>query len=167
MAATRVTGRSIGCSSMYKGVPMNDLGGTSYWLRSRDEEKRVVMGLYNRYFIRCRGVDGRVVWDIPGIPDFTDARWQAARSDGQIARIILEGRGPSCRRSAARTAWKKAGAWPATSAPSRRGRRFRSRTSAEGGSPPRRLPSAEPARSASEEGPRWRFGLVLQPVTAS
>jgi mono/diheme cytochrome c family protein len=81
-----------GCCAA-EGVPTDDLGGTWYWLRSPDEEKRVVMGLYNRYCIRCHGVDGRGVWDIPGVPDFTDARWQAARSDGQIARIILEGRG--------------------------------------------------------------------------
>jgi hypothetical protein len=38
-------------------------------------------------------VDGRGIWDIPGIPDFTNARWQDCRTDGQLARIILEGRG--------------------------------------------------------------------------
>jgi mono/diheme cytochrome c family protein len=27
------------------------------------------------------------------VPDFTNGRWQASRSDAQIARIILEGRG--------------------------------------------------------------------------
>jgi len=75
------------------GPPTDDIGGTWYWLRSPDEEKRVVMGLFNRYCIRCHGVDGRGTWDIPGIPDFTNARWQASRTDGQIARIILEGRG--------------------------------------------------------------------------
>ena len=75
------------------GPPTDDIGGTWYWLRSPDEEKRVVMGLFNRYCIRCHGVDGRGVWDIPGVPDFTNTRWQASRSDGQIARIILEGRG--------------------------------------------------------------------------
>jgi hypothetical protein len=68
-------------------------GGTWYWLRSPEEEKRVVMGLYNRYCIRCHGVDGRGVWDIPDVPDFTNARWQASRSDGQITRATLEGRG--------------------------------------------------------------------------
>jgi hypothetical protein len=75
-----------------EGPPTDDIGGNWYWLRSPEEEKRVVMGLYNRYCFRCH-VDGRGAWDIPGIPNFTDARWQASRSDGQIARIILEGRG--------------------------------------------------------------------------
>ena len=60
-----------------------------------EDEKRIVMGLFNRYCIRCHGVDGRGVWDIPGVPDFTNARWQACHSDGQLVRSILEGRG-SC-----------------------------------------------------------------------
>src|ERR1700680_4638075 len=51
------------------------------------------MSHFNRYCIRCHGVDGRGVWDIPDVPDFTNARWQACRSDGQLARAILEGRG--------------------------------------------------------------------------
>jgi mono/diheme cytochrome c family protein len=76
-----------------EGPPTDDIGGTWYWVRSPDEEKRVVMGLFNRYCIRCHAPDGRGSWDIPGIPNFTDPRWQASRSDGQIARIILEGRG--------------------------------------------------------------------------
>ena len=69
------------------------LGGSWYWMRSPDEEKRVVMGLYNRYCIRCHGVDGRGIWDIPGVPNFTNTRWQDTRSDKDIARIIIEGRG--------------------------------------------------------------------------
>jgi Cytochrome C oxidase, cbb3-type, subunit III len=73
---------------------MTDIGGSWHWMRSPDEEKRVVIGLYNRYCIRCHGVDGRGIWDIPGVPDFTNARWQASRSDDrQVARIIIEGRG--------------------------------------------------------------------------
>jgi hypothetical protein len=81
------------CSSTCDGPPLEEVGGTWYWLRSPDEEKRVVAGLYNRYCIRCHGVDGRGVWDIPDVPNFTNVRWQASRSDGQLARNILEGRG--------------------------------------------------------------------------
>jgi mono/diheme cytochrome c family protein len=73
--------------------PCEELGGTWYWLYSPEEEKRIIAGLFNRYCIRCHGVDGRGVWDIPGVPDFTNAHWQASRSDAQLARIILEGRG--------------------------------------------------------------------------
>jgi mono/diheme cytochrome c family protein len=71
----------------------NGIAGTWYWLRSPDEEKRAVAALYNRYCIRCHGIDGRGVWDIPDVPNFTSPRWQASRSDGQLARIIIEGRG--------------------------------------------------------------------------
>ena len=68
-------------------------GGYWLWMHSPEQEKAVVMSLFNRYCIRCHGVDGRGVWDIPGIPDFTDARWQSWRTDDQIVRIIIEGRG--------------------------------------------------------------------------
>jgi hypothetical protein len=66
--------------------------GSWYWLHSPEEERRITMGLYNRYCIRCHGVDGRGIWDIPNVPDFTDASWQACRTDAQIVRAILEGR---------------------------------------------------------------------------
>jgi mono/diheme cytochrome c family protein len=68
-------------------------GGTWTWVRSPDEEKRHVMGLYVRYCVRCHGVNGHGVWDIPDVPNFTNVRWQASRSDAQLARIIIEGRG--------------------------------------------------------------------------
>jgi mono/diheme cytochrome c family protein len=82
-----------GCGCDNRGCAADEVGGTWYWVRDPDDEKRVVMGLFNRYCIRCHGVDGRGVWDIPGVPDFTNARWQACRSDGQLVRSILEGRG--------------------------------------------------------------------------
>jgi mono/diheme cytochrome c family protein len=75
------------------GPPWQEVGGTWYWVRSPEEEKRVIMGLFNRYCIRCHGIDGRGVWDIPDVPNFANAHWQASRSDGQLARAILEGRG--------------------------------------------------------------------------
>jgi Cytochrome C oxidase, cbb3-type, subunit III len=73
--------------------PNCEVGGSWYWLRSPEQEKRVVIALYNRYCIRCHGVDGRGVWDIPDVPSFANPRWQSSRSDGDLARAILEGRG--------------------------------------------------------------------------
>ena len=70
-----------------------DTGGVWYWMRSPEEERRVVMNLFNRYCIRCHGVDGRGVWDIPDVPDFTNTVWQATRPDAYRSRVILEGRG--------------------------------------------------------------------------
>jgi hypothetical protein len=67
--------------------------GNWYWVRSPDQEQRVVMSIYNRYCIRCHGIDGRGVWDIPDVPDFSDPRWQTSRSDAQIVNILMEGRG--------------------------------------------------------------------------
>ena len=81
------------CAAPVEGPSGVDGDGTWYLLRSPEQEKRVVIGLYNRYCIRCHGVDGRGVWDIPCVPDFTNARWQASRSDGQLVRAVLEGRG--------------------------------------------------------------------------
>jgi hypothetical protein len=82
-----------GCCGHDCGPFVEDVGGSWYWIRSPEEEKSAAMGLYNRYCIRCHGVDGRGVWDIPGVPNFTNTTWQASRSDAQIARIIMEGRG--------------------------------------------------------------------------
>jgi mono/diheme cytochrome c family protein len=83
-----------GCGCAGPDCPVGvDWEGTWYWLRSPEQEKRVVSSLYNRYCLRCHGVDGRGVWDIPDVPDFTNVRWQASRSDAQLVRIILEGRG--------------------------------------------------------------------------
>jgi mono/diheme cytochrome c family protein len=75
------------------GSYIENLGGSWYWMRSPEQEKATLASFFNRYCIRCHGGDGRGIWDIPGIPDFTNARWQAYRSDAQIARIIIEGRG--------------------------------------------------------------------------
>lgn len=70
-----------------------EFGGTWYWVRSPEQERRMVMNLFNRYCIRCHGVDGRGVWDIPDVPDFTNTVWQASRPEQYRARVILEGRG--------------------------------------------------------------------------
>jgi mono/diheme cytochrome c family protein len=81
------------CQAPCADPAVGEWEGTWYWMRSPDQEKRVAASLYNRYCIRCHGVDGRGVWDMPDIPNFTNPRWQECRSDGQLARIILEGRG--------------------------------------------------------------------------
>ena len=70
-----------------------DTNGSWYWVRSPEQERRVVMNLYNRFCIRCHGVNGRGVWDIPDVPDFTNTVWQATRPDDYRSRVILEGRG--------------------------------------------------------------------------
>jgi mono/diheme cytochrome c family protein len=67
--------------------------GDWHWSRSPEQEKRVVLALYDRYCVRCHGVDGKGVWDIPDVPDFTNVRWQQSRSDEQIVRLTIEGRG--------------------------------------------------------------------------
>jgi mono/diheme cytochrome c family protein len=69
------------------------LGGSWYWMRAPEEEKQAASALFNRYCIRCHGVDGRGVWDIPGIPNFAHVRFQASRSEDQLARAIMQGRG--------------------------------------------------------------------------
>jgi mono/diheme cytochrome c family protein len=76
-----------------KGATVEEWGGAWYWVRTPEEEKRVVMSLFNRYCIRCHAADGRGVWDIPGVPDFTNAKWQAYHTDAQLVSSILEGRG--------------------------------------------------------------------------
>jgi mono/diheme cytochrome c family protein len=81
------------CGETCQNLSPAGFAGSWYWMRSPDQERRVVMALYNRYCIRCHGIDGRGVWDIPDVPDFTDARWQASRPDPQIVNIIMEGRG--------------------------------------------------------------------------
>jgi hypothetical protein len=86
-----------GCAGGYIPGPGDisngEFGGTWYWMRSPEQERRVVMSLFNRYCIRCHGVDGRGVWDIPDVPDFTNPVWQATRPDPYRTRVILEGRG--------------------------------------------------------------------------
>lgn len=70
-----------------------EMGGSWLWVRSPEQERRVVMNLFNRYCIRCHGVDGRGVWDIPDVPDFTNRVWQETRPDAYRSRVIIEGRG--------------------------------------------------------------------------
>ena len=113
------------------------------------QEKRVVAGLFNRYCIRCHGVDGRGVWDIPDVPDFTNVRWQALRSDAQRGTIIIEGRGavmPPFRGALTlEEAWRSA----ATCTRSCRARRFRA--GSESTDFPRRAGAASPGTKKPEQ----------------
>lgn len=74
-------------------VVCGPFAGDWHWTRSTEQERRVVVSLYNRYCVRCHGVDGKGVWDIPDVPDFTNVRWQQCRTDDQIVRLTIEGRG--------------------------------------------------------------------------
>jgi hypothetical protein len=74
------------------GTPVDGIGQTFVWEHSPDQEKVVVASLYNRYCIRCHGVDGRGTPNMPTLPDFTDPHWQATRSNAFIQRAIIEGR---------------------------------------------------------------------------
>jgi Cytochrome C oxidase, cbb3-type, subunit III len=85
----RVAGHSPGPGDISNA----EIGGSWYWVRSPEQERRVVMNLYNRYCVRCHGIDGRGVWDIPDVPDFTNTVWQATRPEAYRSRVILEGRG--------------------------------------------------------------------------
>jgi mono/diheme cytochrome c family protein len=67
--------------------------GSWFWMRSPEQERQAVASLFARYCIRCHGVDGRGVWDIPGVPNFADAHWQRTRPDDALTRSIVEGRG--------------------------------------------------------------------------
>lgn len=48
-------GEYAGCG---EEPPSQEVGGAWYWLRSPEQEKRVVIGLFNRYCIRCHGCIG-------------------------------------------------------------------------------------------------------------
>ena len=89
-----ITKRLLSCLQSEPRAPQEqEKIGTWHWSRSPNQEKRVVLSLYNRYCVRCHGVDGKGIWDIPDVPDFTNPRWQSGRSDAQIVRLTLEGRG--------------------------------------------------------------------------
>jgi ubiquinol-cytochrome c reductase cytochrome b subunit len=52
--------------------------------------------LYGAYCLACHDADGRgntLRKAVPEMPDFTDARWQTARSDAEVGTSIREGKG--------------------------------------------------------------------------
>ncbi len=74
------------------GHPVDGLGQTWVWVPSHDQERVVVASLFNRYCVRCHGVDGRGTPNMPNLPDFTDLHWQTSRSNAMIERAIIQGR---------------------------------------------------------------------------
>ena len=69
------------------------VAGSWYWMREPGEERRRAIQIYNTLCVRCHGVNGRGAWDIPDVPNFTNARWQISRSDSDLVRLTLNGRG--------------------------------------------------------------------------
>jgi mono/diheme cytochrome c family protein len=57
-----------------------------------------VVKVYRASCLKCHDTDGKgeIVRDVnPKVPDFTDAAWHATRSDADLSRSILEGKGKS------------------------------------------------------------------------
>ena len=73
------TGGCSSCGTVMQGIPA--------------AQGRPIASLFNRYCVRCHGVDGRGVCDYPDIPDFTNPDWQSSRTDEQLARLTHDGRG--------------------------------------------------------------------------
>ncbi|MCA9193478.1 MAG: cytochrome c [Planctomycetales bacterium] len=67
--------------------------GTWQWIRDEEQERRRAIRIYNLHCVRCHGVVGRGVWDIPDVPNFANARWQSTRTDNDLVRLTLNGRG--------------------------------------------------------------------------
>ncbi len=76
-----------------EGEFCGEWAGSWYWLRSPEQEQTMMFDIYRKQCARCHDESGRGVWDIPNVPDFTNERWQSSRTDAQLARLILEGRG--------------------------------------------------------------------------
>src|SRR5690348_1869418 len=57
-----------------------------------------VVKLYRSSCLKCHDTDGKgeIIRDtMPKVPDFTDAEWHATRSEADLRRSILEGKGKS------------------------------------------------------------------------
>jgi mono/diheme cytochrome c family protein len=56
------------------------------------------MRVYKAACLKCHDTDGKgeIIRDVtPKVPDFTNDAWQSSRSDAELARTILEGKGKS------------------------------------------------------------------------
>jgi len=56
--------------------------------------KKDAPALYKQYCAKCHGADGKGIESLKSvdIPDFTDAKWQAARTDQKLIESITDGK---------------------------------------------------------------------------
>ena len=65
---------------------------------SRPAFSAAAIQVYRASCVECHDLDGRgelARESLPSIPDFTNGKWQTSRSDAQLSRSILEGKGKS------------------------------------------------------------------------
>jgi mono/diheme cytochrome c family protein len=66
-------------------------------VQAQGEKAPKIRALYQRYCQKCHGEDGKGTAaarrQLPDIPDFTNGKWQARRSDDQLLTGILDGKG--------------------------------------------------------------------------
>jgi mono/diheme cytochrome c family protein len=60
----------------------------------QDTKGKNTAALYKQHCAKCHGADGKGIESLKSVdvPDFTDAKWQAARTDKQIIEGIAEGK---------------------------------------------------------------------------
>jgi len=97
-------GNEQGPARQRRGVPDGDVPagsrGEASEPTSRAKSATTPIQVYRASCLECHDSDGRggVVRDVlPKIPDFRDAKWHSSRSDAELSRSILEGKGKSMR----------------------------------------------------------------------
>src|SRR5207253_2189516 len=59
------------------------------------KEKKDTPALYRQYCVKCHSADGKGVASLKSvdIPDFTDVKWQASRTDQTLTESVTQGKG--------------------------------------------------------------------------
>jgi mono/diheme cytochrome c family protein len=92
---------SVGPLPLFSQAPhrsLNLIGLESEQVRrpeARADVPASAISLFRAHCISCHGEDGRGDGSLRTLPDFTNAPWQGSRSDQQLGRSILEGKGKS------------------------------------------------------------------------
>jgi mono/diheme cytochrome c family protein len=92
---------SVGPLPLFSQAPhrsLNLIGLESEEVRRPEAEEVVpasAISLFRNHCLSCHGEDGRGDGSLRTLPDFTSAHWQGSRSDQQLGRAILEGKGKS------------------------------------------------------------------------